>query len=56
MVEQADIDQGQRLFEGLGEDPVRVAGFRVTTGVIVHRDDRAPQLSSRGSLLTTSRG
>ena len=40
MVEQSHIDQRQGLLEGLGKDPVRLAGFRVTAWVIVNRDNR----------------
>ena len=49
MVEQPDIDQGQGLFEGLGKDPVRLTGFRVTAGVIMHRDD-GPAVEQQGPL------
>ena len=30
---------GMALFSALGKDPVRLTGFRVTAGVIVHSDD-----------------
>ena len=49
MVEQSHIDQRQGLLEGLGKDPVRLAGFRVTAWVIVHCDD-GPAVEYQGPL------
>ena len=43
MIENADVDQRKRLFEGLGQGLVRMTGLSATGGMVVH-------VTCRGSL------
>ena len=38
MIQDTNIHQAQRFLQPLGNAPVGIAGFRITTGVVMHQD------------------
>ena len=39
MIQHPNIHQAQRFLKPLGNAPVGIAGFRITTGVVMHQND-----------------
>ena len=38
VIQYADFDQGQDLLQSGGQDAIRLAGFRATRGVVMHKN------------------